>query len=80
MLECASDYEPAPIADVQAKPVPAWQSAFPKFTHNVSFVDGDGRQHSLTLHSDSLKDLFTDLRMVKAIVRASKAKHALETG
>jgi hypothetical protein len=75
VLDCPSDYEPAPIIDVTpSAPKPAWRNDFPLFTHNLSWVDGDGCSHSLTLRSDDLPGLFADLKLLKGLIRASREK------
>ena len=76
-LNCASDYEPAPVIDVTpAAPKPGWRDQFPTYTHNLSWVDSDSLSHSMTLRSDSLSDLMADLRLVKPMIRQSKQKAA----
>jgi hypothetical protein len=67
---CPSDYGPVP----QWKPRPGWRDQFPAFTHNLNWADADGHQHSMTFRSDSLPDLLADLKILKAMIRASKAQ------
>jgi hypothetical protein len=72
---CASDYEAVAI-DVTpaAAPKPGWKDAFPQYTHNLSWVDSEGCSHSMTLRSDSLSDLMSDLKMLKNMIRQAKGK------
>jgi len=73
-LPCESDY---PVIDVVAKPAtPKWRDQYPLFTHNLSWQDSDGCNHSLTLRSDSITDLLSDLKMIKTGIRQAKAKAA----
>jgi hypothetical protein len=73
---CSSDYEPAPI-DATPKPaVPGWRSQWPEFTHNVSWVDSDSKQHSLTIRTDDLDELLQTLTAIKHVIRASKQRVA----
>ena len=68
MLECPSDYEERPAIDVvPTTPAPLWRNQYPLYTHNLSWQDGDGCNHSLTLRSDSITDLLNDLKMVKVV-------------
>jgi hypothetical protein len=79
-LPCASDYEPRPAIDVTPKPaVPGWRSRWPEYTHNVSWVDSDSKQHSLTIRTDDLDELLATLTAIKNVIRASKAKTAETT-
>ena len=74
-VPCASDYEPAPIIDVvPTAPKPGWRDQHAAFTHHIQWVDSDGISHGLTLRSDSLQDLMVDLKMVKGMIKAAKAK------
>jgi hypothetical protein len=70
---CASDYEAAPI-DVTptAAPKPGWTDAQAPYTMNVSFLDSDGFQISLTLRSGDLPALLGDLKMVKTLAIKSR--------
>jgi hypothetical protein len=74
---CVSDYEPRPQEGTA--PQPKWRDQFPMFTHNVSWVDTDSKQHSLTIRTDDADELFGILKAVKHIVRASKEKAAETT-
>jgi hypothetical protein len=51
-----------------------WRQQWPEFTHNVSWVDTDSKQHSLTIRTDDLDELLATLTTVKNVIRASKAK------
>jgi hypothetical protein len=74
---CPSDYEAIDVTPMPAKEAkPGWRDAFPAFTHNMSWVDGDGCSHSMTLRSDSLADLMNDLKLLKSIIKQSKAQAA----
>ena len=74
---CESDYEPRPVIDVTPRPaVPGWRSQWPEYTHNVSWVDSDSKQHSLTIRTDDLDELLATLTTLKHVIRASKAKAA----
>ena len=76
-LECSSDYEPRPAIDITpSKPTPQWRNEFPQFTHNLSWLDSDGINHSMTLRSDSLQALMADLKLLKSMVQQAKQKHA----
>jgi hypothetical protein len=67
-LPCPSDYEPRPAIDViPTTPAPKWRDQHAAFTHHVQWVDSEGISHGLTLRSDSLQGLLSDLKMVKAI-------------
>jgi hypothetical protein len=75
MLDCPSDYEPRPAIDiVPSKPSPKWRDQLAPYTHSLSWSDSDGCQHALTLRSDSLSDLMVDLKLLKGMIRASKAR------
>ena len=74
-LECPSDYPPA-IDITPSKPTPQWRNEFPQFTHNLSWTDLDGINHSMTLRSDSLQSLMADLKLLKSMVRQAKQQHA----
>ena len=71
--ECPSDYEAVPHADA---PKPGWRNQFPQYTHNVSWQDSDSKQHSLTIRTDDIHELFGVLKGLKNTIRASKAKAA----
>ena len=74
---CPSDYEAAPVIDVvPTAPKPGWHDAFPAFTHNLSWIDGEGCSHSMTLRSDSLSGLMADLKLLKGMIRQAKQKAA----
>jgi hypothetical protein len=74
---CASDYEERPVFDVvPTMPRPGWTDAFPAFTHNLSWIDGEGCSHSMTLRSDSLSGLMGDLKLLKGMIRKAKTKAA----
>src|SRR5687768_7187688 len=74
---CESDYEPRPAIDAISKPTaPGWRSQWPEYTHNVSWVDSDSKQHSLTIRTDNLDELLQTLTAIKHVIRASKAKAA----
>ena len=70
---CPSDYES--VAADRWKPEPGWHNQFPTYTHNVSWVDSDSKQHSLTIRGDDLDELLMTLTAIKQCIRASKAKH-----
>ena len=66
-LPCSSDHEPASTIDTTPfKPTPKWRDEFPRLTHNLAWQDGDGYSHSLTLRSDSITDLLSDLKLLKS--------------
>jgi hypothetical protein len=67
---CASDYEAIDVTPTVPKP--AWRDEFPTFTHHLQWVDADGITHGLTLRSDDLQGLMSDLRMVKGMIRQAK--------
>ena len=69
---CPSDYEAVAI---DVTPRAGWHDQFPQFTHNVSWMDTDSKQHSLTIRCDDLDELLATLTAVKQTIRASKAKH-----
>lgn len=71
-----ANYEPTPSVDTVSQP--KWRDQWPMFTHNVSWVDTDAKQHSLTIRTDDADELFGILRAIKHIVRQSKEK-ATET-
>jgi hypothetical protein len=73
LLDCASDYEARPVIDVKpTAPKSGWQSQQADFTMNVSFLDSDNFQVSLTLRSDDLPALLADLKMVKTLAIKSR--------
>ena len=72
-LDCASDYEPAPATEA---PPPKWRDAWPAYTHNVTWLDSDSKQHSLTIRTDDIHELFGVLKGLKHTIRASKQKAA----
>ena len=72
---CPSDYEPRLIDDTPKPVMPAWRSQWPEYTHNISWVDSDGKQHSLTIRTDDLDELLQTLTAVKHVIRASKHKN-----
>ena len=74
--ECPSDYEAAPAPEPQPAPLPGWRNQFPQYTHNVSWLDSDQKQHSLTIRTDDIHELFGVLKGLKNTIRASKAKAA----
>jgi hypothetical protein len=74
VLYCPSDHEPIDVTPTAPKP--AWRDEFPTFTHHLQWVDADSVSHGLTLRSDSLQDLMSDLRMVKGMIRQAKQKAA----
>ena len=78
-LNCASDYEPAPVIDITpaAPPKPAWRDQHPLFVHHLEWVDRDDVSHGLTLRSDDLQSLMADLRLVKSMIRQAKQKHSV---
>jgi hypothetical protein len=79
-LNGASDYEPRPVIDVTPNtPRPKWRDAFPTFTHNMSWQDAEGCLHSMTIRSDDLTDLMSDLRLLKGMVRQAKKQAAEST-
>ena len=46
------DHEERPAIDViPTTPTPQWHDAFPVYTHNSSWTDADGINHSMTLRS-----------------------------
>jgi hypothetical protein len=71
---CPSDYEAVTPADTAPRPEPRWCTQFPTYTHNVSWVDTDSKQHSLTIRGDDLDELLATLTAVKRTIRASRAK------
>jgi hypothetical protein len=71
---CPSDYEAVTPADTAPRPEPRWRAQFPQYTHNVSWLDSDNKQHSLTVRTDDLDELLSILTAVKRAIRASKAK------
>ena len=72
---CESDYEEAPIIDATPKaPKPGWTDAQAPYTMNVSFLDSDGFQISLTLRSGDLPALLGDLKLVKTLAIKSRAQ------
>jgi len=73
---CPIDYEAMAPADTKARPEPQWRDQFPTFTHNVSWVDTDSKQHSLTIRGDDLDEMLATLAAVKHCIRASKAQAA----
>ena len=73
---CTSDYEPRPIDDTAKRAVPGWRSQWPEYTHNVTWVDSDSKQHSLTIRTDDMDELLQTLMAIKHVIRASKAKAA----
>ena len=77
-LDCASDYEPAPTPDPTPQPQPGWRSQYPTFTHHVQWVDGDQKQHGLTIRSDDADEIFAVLKALKHIIRKSKEKASAE--
>ena len=74
-LPCPSDHELAPIDVTLSTPTPQWRKEFPKFTHNINWLDSDGINHSMTLRSDSLQSLMADLKLLKGMIRQAKEKH-----
>ena len=74
MLHCESDYEERPVIDITpSKPAPGWRSQWPEYTHNVTWLDSDSKQHSLTIRTDDLDELLATLTTIKNVIRASKA-------
>lgn len=76
-LDCASDYEAidvTPFTPREAKP--RWRDQHARFTEHVQWTDHEGVTHGLTIRSDSLPDLLSDLRLVKQMIRASRKQHA----
>jgi hypothetical protein len=61
---------------VSLPPKSDWGQQWPQFTHNVGWLDTDGKQHSLTIRTDDLDELLATLTTVKNVIRASKAKAA----
>ena len=75
-LVCESNYEPVSVIDViPTTPAPKWRDQHAAFTHHIQWIDSDNISHGLTLRSDSLQDILSDLRMVKGIIRQDKQKH-----
>jgi len=57
-LDCASNYEPAPIIDVTpSKPKPGWRDQLAPYTHCLPWSDSDGCSHRMTLRADTLEQL-----------------------
>jgi hypothetical protein len=72
-LVCESDYPAVEIDVTPSTPTLKWQDQFPQFTHNVFWIDSDGISHSMTLGSDSLQDILSDLKLLKGnAVKPSK--------
>ena len=72
---CPSDYpEPDLTSTLALTKAPGWKSQFPAFTHNMGWIDPDGNSHSMTLRSDDLALLMRDVKMLRAMIRASKEK------
>lgn len=73
-LICESDYPDVKAVDVTPKRTPRWQDQVAKYTHNLSWVDADSCQHSMTIRADSLQELLDDLKLIKKGIQIAKAK------
>ena len=77
MLECPSDHPVIDIVPTTPKTSrPRWRDELAPYTHTLQRLDGDGHSHSMTLRSDSLQDLLSDLKLLKSMVKQAKQKHA----
>lgn len=73
-LICDSDHPEVRAVDVTPKRTPRWQDQVAKYTHNLSWVDADSCQHSMTIRADSLEELLSDLKLIKKGIQIAKAK------
>ena len=74
-LVCESDYEDVPYTPaLPAKP--DWTGQLSVYTHNLSWMDADQCQHSLTIRADDLQTLLSDLKLIKEGIRRAKQKAA----
>jgi hypothetical protein len=75
-LHCPSNHELVDVTPMATPPRPKWRDQFPQFTHNLSWLDADGCSHSMTLRSDDLQGLMSDLKLLKGMIKAAKQKAA----
>jgi hypothetical protein len=71
-LHCASDYPAIDVTPLPKEPKAGWTDAQAPYTMNVSFLDSDGFQISLTLRNGDLPALLGDLKLVKTLAIKSR--------
>ena len=69
-LNCASDYEPAPVIDVTPKT--GWRDQLAPVTWSMSYVDSSGISHSCTLRGDTEEEVLDMVKPLVAGIRKAK--------